>query len=139
MDHAAEGPPPDDVLLTPKRAAQLARVSPSTIYKLIASGKLPYWKKRSGRFVTLEDVLRLQTTRPGPPPAKPAPKLTPELLTAKQVGELLSVSTRTVWRMLERGELPPPIRTNRKLVRWHQTSVLRHIDELAESVKYGTY
>jgi predicted DNA-binding transcriptional regulator AlpA len=55
----------------------------------------------------------------------------PELLTAKQVGWLLSISKRTVFRMLERGELPPPIRVNRKLCRWHLPTLLRYLEEMA--------
>lgn len=42
----------------------------------------------------------------------------PDLLSALQVAERLSISVRTVQRMVKRGELPPPIRYNRKLIRW---------------------
>jgi excisionase family DNA binding protein len=42
----------------------------------------------------------------------------PELLSAQQVAERLSISVRTVQRMVQRGELPRPIRYNRKLIRW---------------------
>ena len=49
--------------------------------------------------------------------------VTPELLTAQQVADVLSVSTRTLWRMVARGKLPPPIRWNRKLVRWHRDTL----------------
>lgn len=42
----------------------------------------------------------------------------PDLLSALQVAERLSISVRIVQRMVKRGELPPPIRYNRKLIRW---------------------
>ena len=46
------------------------------------------------------------------------------LLTARQVGERLSVGVRTVWRLVQRGELPAPqLRLNRKVVRWTAESV----------------
>lgn len=47
----------------------------------------------------------------------------PELLSAQQVAERLSISVRTVQRMVQRGELPKPIRYNRKLIRWPTAEV----------------
>lgn len=40
------------------------------------------------------------------------------LLTAPQVAGRLSVSTRTLWRMVREHKIPQPVRFNRKLVRW---------------------
>jgi len=46
-----------------------------------------------------------------------------KLLTAKQVAELLSVSTRTVWRMLSACELPKPIRFGGRVTRWKSSDI----------------
>ena len=40
------------------------------------------------------------------------------LLTVKQVGELLHVHPRTVWRMSAAGQIPRPITLSKKIVRW---------------------
>jgi len=40
------------------------------------------------------------------------------LLTVKQVGELLHVHPRTVWRMAAAGQIPRPITLSKKIVRW---------------------
>jgi excisionase family DNA binding protein len=54
-----------------------------------------------------------------------------DLLTSQQVASRLSMSVRTVWRLVARGILPPPIRYNRKLVRWKSADVDRYIEELS--------
>jgi excisionase family DNA binding protein len=53
-----------------------------------------------------------------------------DLLTSQQVAQRLAVSVRTLWRLVARGSFPPPIRYNRKLVRWKKVDVERHIAEL---------
>lgn len=40
------------------------------------------------------------------------------LLDSATLARRLCVGVRTVWRMVRRGELPQPVRLNRKLVRW---------------------
>jgi len=56
----------------------------------------------------------------------------PDLLSAQQVAERLSISVRTVQRMVQRGELPPPIRYNRKLIRWPAVEIDAYLaDRLA--------
>ena len=55
----------------------------------------------------------------------------PELLSSEQVADLLSISVRTVWRMVLRGELPKPIRYNRRLVRWRINGILDCLEKLA--------
>lgn len=48
----------------------------------------------------------------------------PELLRAADVAKMLSVSTRTVWRMRDAGELPRPVRLgNGNLVRWRSSDI----------------
>jgi excisionase family DNA binding protein len=59
------------------------------------------------------------------------PEISPELLTSQQVAEKLSVSVRTVWRLVASGRLPQPVRYNRKLVRWKNSEVMRYIESLA--------
>ncbi len=53
----------------------------------------------------------------------------PDLLTVEQVAKRLSVSARTVWRMLARGTLPQPIRYSRKLVRWKSTDLAAWLEQ----------
>jgi excisionase family DNA binding protein len=60
-------------------------------------------------------------------PAASAADRTKDLLTAQQIAYRLSISVRTVWRMLERQELPQPIRYNRKLVRWRVTDIDQYV------------
>ena len=60
-------------------------------------------------------------------PAATAADRTKDLLTAQQIAYRLSISVRTVWRMLERHELPQPIRYNRKLVRWRATDIEQYV------------
>ena len=40
------------------------------------------------------------------------------MLTITQVAERLNVSTRSVWRMVKKNEIPQPVRYTRKMVRW---------------------
>ncbi len=64
------------------------------------------------------------------------PKEGHDLLTSQQVADRLAVSVRTLWRLLARGDLPQPIRYNRKLVRWKAADVERYLTALTtENVK----
>jgi excisionase family DNA binding protein len=54
----------------------------------------------------------------------------PELMTSQQVAERLSVSVRTLWRLVAAGKFPQPVRYNRKLVRWKTADVARYIETL---------
>jgi excisionase family DNA binding protein len=40
------------------------------------------------------------------------------MMTSRQVADRLSVSVRTLWRLIAQGKFPPGIKYNRKLVRW---------------------
>jgi excisionase family DNA binding protein len=51
------------------------------------------------------------------------PDRTNDLLTSKQVARRLCISVRTVWRLLQRGTLPKPLRYSRKLVRWRRADI----------------
>ena len=59
------------------------------------------------------------------------PAMSPELMTSQQVAERLSVSVRTLWRLVAAGKFPQPVRYNRKLVRWKTTDVSRYIETLS--------
>jgi prophage regulatory protein len=53
-----------------------------------------------------------------------------DLLTAREVAARLSISIRTVYRMLDRGQFPRPIRLGRRGVRWKTTDVQRYLEGL---------
>jgi excisionase family DNA binding protein len=53
-----------------------------------------------------------------------------DLLTARELANRLSISLRTLYRMLARGQLPQPIRLGRRHVRWKATDVQRYLDGL---------
>jgi excisionase family DNA binding protein len=55
----------------------------------------------------------------------------PDLLTSQQVADRLSVSVRTLWRLVKAGRFPEPVRYNRKLVRWKSAEVARYIEMLS--------
>jgi predicted DNA-binding transcriptional regulator AlpA len=56
-----------------------------------------------------------------------------DLLTSQQVADRLSVSVRTLWRLVSRGSFPKPIRYNRKLVRWKSVDIERYLDSLSSA------
>jgi excisionase family DNA binding protein len=62
---------------------------------------------------------------------RPEPERARDLLTSREVAKRLSISVRTLWRLLARGSLPPPIRYNRKLVRWRTSDIERYVAALA--------
>ena len=45
-----------------------------------------------------------------------------DLLTPREVAGRMSIALRTLWRLVERGGFPQPIRFTRKLVRWKAVS-----------------
>jgi len=55
----------------------------------------------------------------------------PELLTAKQTAELLSISIRTVWELARQNKLRP-IRI-RRCTRWRRSDVIQFVDGLGNS------
>jgi excisionase family DNA binding protein len=63
---------------------------------------------------------------------QPAPvQADDRLLRPCEVAAVLNVSVRTIWRMLERGEIPEPIRYNRKIVRFTHSSITAHIKAMS--------
>lgn len=51
-----------------------------------------------------------------------------QLIDAEELARLLKVSTRTLWRLLAKGELPEPLYVGRS-TRWRLDSVSRWIEE----------
>lgn len=49
------------------------------------------------------------------------------LLSAEEVGRLLGVSVRSIWRMLSAGEIPPPIKVG-GLTKWRRDEIQAMID-----------
>ena len=65
------------------------------------------------------------------PAVPPAPEPGPDLLAAKDVARRLSVSVRTIWRLVAEGQFPQPVRYSRKLVRWKASDIDRYIQSLS--------
>ena len=65
----------------------------------------------------------------------PVPKL---WLTPKDVAKLLSIGVRTLWRMVEAGQVPQPHRFSRKLLRWDRAELYDFVQNLrAAKAKEG--
>lgn len=62
-------------------------------------------------------------------PSLSAP-VAPEFVSADDVAVILRVSRRTVFRMRQRGELPPPVEVSRRIVRWRLTELQEHLAKL---------
>lgn len=52
------------------------------------------------------------------------------LVCAQTVASMLGVSRRTVFRMRQRGELPPPIEVSSNIVRWKLSDIQEHLKSL---------
>lgn len=53
-----------------------------------------------------------------------------ELLTSREVARRLSISVRTLFRLVRAGKFPEPVRYNRRLVRWKSEAVTLYIQHL---------
>lgn len=51
----------------------------------------------------------------------------PQMIDVREVATILKVSTRSVWRLVARGELPAPIRVGRA-ARWRVAQIEAWID-----------
>ena len=56
-----------------------------------------------------------------------------DLLTSRQVADLLDISVRSVFRLVEQGRLPQPRRWSRKLVRWSRAEVLEFCERKTDA------
>lgn len=58
----------------------------------------------------------------------------PTLIDLKKVKAMLSVSTATIYRWIEAGEFPKPIKLSANCVRWKHTDIEQWLqDRMAES------
>jgi excisionase family DNA binding protein len=57
------------------------------------------------------------------------------LLRVRDVARLLAVSEGTVYRLIEQGDLPPPIKVHRRLWLWSRETIQADLDRLA--ARYG--
>ncbi|MGO8751295.1 MAG: helix-turn-helix transcriptional regulator [Thermoguttaceae bacterium] len=64
-----------------------------------------------------------------PATVDPSREMLPLLLSVDQVGKLLSLSVRSVWRLVSIGELAAPVRIGRAS-RWKRDWVLAVVDAL---------
>lgn len=56
--------------------------------------------------------------------AQPDPRFPDaQLLTAREVADLLRIHPRSVWRAATAGDIPKPIRIGPKVVRWRLTDL----------------
>ncbi len=62
--------------------------------------------------------------------AAPASQPVVRWLSAWRVSLLLDVSTRTLYRMVEQGQFPKPLRLSRKLTRWSEADVAAAMDAM---------
>jgi predicted DNA-binding transcriptional regulator AlpA len=53
----------------------------------------------------------------------------PAMIPAAKAAALLSVSVRTLWRLVAASKFPAPVRYNRKLVWWQTAAVLGYVEE----------
>jgi predicted DNA-binding transcriptional regulator AlpA len=73
------------------------------------------------------------------PPPKPGPAVEPvlDLMSAAAVARRLAITTRTLYRLVEAGLVPAPIRFSRKLVRWRAADIERCLEQLQRPVPPG--
>ncbi len=53
------------------------------------------------------------------------------VINVREVAELLGVNTRTIWRLCQRNELPPPLRLGPRILRWRLADLREHLDRKA--------
>lgn len=53
----------------------------------------------------------------------------PPYLTGEQLGEVLGVNARTLWRWATKGMFPKPALNTERIRRWHRDTVLAHLNQ----------
>jgi len=73
----------------------------------------------------------MPTAAPSAPSALSLARILPDqLLTSRDVARRLSISVRTLFRLVRAGKFPDPIRYNRRLIRWKSEAVVQYIQHL---------
>lgn len=57
---------------------------------------------------------------------------TDEFLCTKAVAELLQITTRTLYRWVQKGAFPSPVRINLRVLRWRRSEVLDALERMKE-------
>lgn len=57
------------------------------------------------------------------------------LLSAADVAQMMSMSERTVWKLVKSKDLPPPLKIKGRLTRWHRSAILRYVRRLVDSAE----
>ena len=61
---------------------------------------------------------------------KISPDTATRLIDVRELAKRFDTSTRTIYRMLQRGQLPPPVRLSRGTVRWRLSDVIEFVETL---------
>lgn len=61
-------------------------------------------------------------------------KAVPTFLSAKEVADMLQISKPTLWRWVNEGRLPGPVRLSERILRWRLTDIEEHVDQMTEQV-----
>ncbi len=84
------------------------------------------------RPLRVADAQQAHASAPASPPVPPAAP-PGALLDVNRVAKLLCVGKRTVWRWLEEGAFPKPMRLSNACVRWRAGDVLEFLAGLEEA------
>ncbi len=57
--------------------------------------------------------------------ARHSTKEPPVLLTSREVAKLLHIGVKSVFKLVQAGVVPPPIRLSRKVLRWRAEDIAR--------------
>jgi len=66
------------------------------------------------------------------------PTVTKLVMTAHEVARALDISVRSVWRMSERGDIPPPIRIGRNR-RWRRDTIEQWLEDQERKARAHTH
>ena len=61
----------------------------------------------------------------------------PILFRARKLAHELGVSRSTLWRMVRRAELPPPLRISRGVVAWRSSTIKQLLVEREQAAQEG--
>ena len=64
--------------------------------------------------------------------------LAPALVDVHGAARMLSISERSIWRMLKEGKFPRPVRIGCRATRWRTTDLEDYICGLAEESRQNT-